>query len=68
MTVATTSDLRVTFLSVSAEMGGSEVSRQLGNLMGGLPFTVVVGSNGSILQRKMGRVTKDELERWRGLR
>ena len=51
-----------------AGLGGSELSKQLGNLAGGLPFTVVIGSAGEILQRKIGRVSTAELTQWRELR
>ncbi len=51
-----------------ASLGGSELSKQLGNLTGGLPFSVVIGSAGEILQRKIGRVSTAELAQWRELR
>jgi thiol-disulfide isomerase/thioredoxin len=50
-----------------AGMGGSELSKELGNQLGGLPFSVVIGSGGRVLQRKIGRVTTAELDQWRGL-
>lgn len=43
---------------------GIEVSRSLGNLSGGLPYTVVFGSAGTVLHRKMGRLTPDDLRAW----
>jgi thiol-disulfide isomerase/thioredoxin len=58
----------VTFPIGLAASGGQELSRALGNLAGGLPFTVVVGSGGRILQRRMGRVTTAELADWRKLK
>ncbi len=45
-----------------------ELSKGLGNLGGGLPFTVVLGSAGNVLHRKMGRVTEQDLRVWGGLR
>lgn len=51
-----------------AGLGGSELSKQLGNLAGGLPFSVVIGSAGEVLQRKIGRVSTAELAQWRELR
>lgn len=47
-----------------AGLGGTELAKTLGNLTGGLPFTVVVGASGGVLQRKMGRVTPADLEQW----
>ena len=47
-----------------AGLGGTELTSALGNMSGGLPFTVVVGAAGEILQRKMGRVTAADLAQW----
>ncbi|MBL8335657.1 MAG: TlpA family protein disulfide reductase, partial [Rhodoferax sp.] len=47
---------------------GIELSKSLGNLTGGLPFTVVLGHNGAVLHRRIGRVTADDLQLWRQLR
>jgi thiol-disulfide isomerase/thioredoxin len=51
-----------------AGLGGSELSKTLGNLSGGLPFTVVLGASGEVLQRRIGRVTTGELAQWKLLR
>lgn len=51
-----------------AGMGGTELGRSLGNLTGGLPFTVVLGADGRVLHRKMGQVTPQDLQLWAGLR
>lgn len=45
-------------------LGGTDLARSLGNLTGGLPFTVVLGKDGNILHRKMGQVTPDDLKAW----
>lgn len=50
-----------------AGMPGIELSKNLGNLTGGLPFTVVLGTAGQILHRKMGRITTQDLQSWRTL-
>jgi thiol-disulfide isomerase/thioredoxin len=47
-----------------AGLGGAELGRNLGNLTGGLPFTVVFGADGVVLHRKMGRVTAEDLDAW----
>jgi len=44
---------------------GTTLSRALGNEKGGLPFTVLFGSDGGILRRKMGRLTVQDLQDWR---
>lgn len=46
---------------------GIEVSKSLGNLSGGLPFTVVFGSSGTVLHRKMGKLHTDDLRGWAAL-
>ena len=43
---------------------GIEVSKSLGNLSGGLPFTVVFGPEGTVLHRKMGKLYPDDLRTW----
>lgn len=43
---------------------GIEVSKSLGNLSGGLPFTVVFGTEGTVLHRKMGKLYPDDLRTW----
>jgi thiol-disulfide isomerase/thioredoxin len=50
-----------------AGLGGTELSKSLGNLSGGLPFTVVMGAGGQVLQRRMGRITPADLAQWRQL-
>jgi thiol-disulfide isomerase/thioredoxin len=58
----------VSFPIALAASDGQQLSHSLGNLAAGLPFTVVVGAGGEILQRKMGRVTTAELAQWRTAR
>lgn len=43
---------------------GTDLGRSLGNLTGGLPFTVLFGADGRILHRKMGQVTAQDLQQW----
>lgn len=45
----------------SAGMEGTELSRQLGNQAGGLPFTVLIAADGSLLKSYLGRLKIDEL-------
>lgn len=47
-----------------AGLGGTELGKALGNLSGGLPFTVVLGADGTVRQRRMGRVTPADLAQW----
>jgi thiol-disulfide isomerase/thioredoxin len=43
---------------------GSELTRQLGNASGALPYTVLVDRNGSMVQSKLGRLPAAELRSW----
>lgn len=43
---------------------GSELSRGLGNLSAGLPFSAVWGADGRIRHRKLGMLDAHELEQW----
>ncbi|MGH6627786.1 MAG: redoxin family protein [Burkholderiaceae bacterium] len=47
-----------------AGMEGADLGRALGNLTGGLPFTVVVGAKGTVIHRKMGRLSLQDLRQW----
>lgn len=47
-----------------AGLEGTELAKSLGNQAGGLPFTVVIGSDGQIRQRKMGKIDADDLKAW----
>jgi thiol-disulfide isomerase/thioredoxin len=49
-----------------AGLGGTELGKSLGNLSGGLPFTVVFAEDGTVRQRRMGRVTEADLKAWSG--
>ncbi|MDZ7918822.1 TlpA disulfide reductase family protein [Rhodoferax sp.] len=51
-----------------AGMSGADLGRSLGNLTGGLPFTVVLSGDGVVRQRKMGRVLPADLQAWAGLK
>ena len=44
-----------------AGLAGAELGRGLGNVAGGLPFSVVIGANGAVLYRKMGRLHPSDL-------
>jgi thiol-disulfide isomerase/thioredoxin len=47
-----------------AGLGGSDLSRKWGNLAGGLPFTVLLDSDGRLVQRKMGKLLASDLDTW----
>ncbi len=49
-------------------MPGLELSKSLGNLSGGLPFSVVFGADGQVAHRKIGKIKPEDLQAWAGLK
>ena len=47
-----------------AGLAGAALSRSLGNLNGGLPYTVVMDRQGVVRHQKVGKVHAAELEAW----
>ena len=47
-----------------AGMSGTNLGRLLGNEQGGLPFTVVLDANGGLIQRKLGKLSAQEIKTW----
>ena len=43
---------------------GIELSRTLGNMTGGLPFTLLLGRDGAVLQRRSGEIDAAQLGAW----
>jgi thiol-disulfide isomerase/thioredoxin len=52
------------FPVVLAGMEAVALSKSLGNLSGGLPYTVVFGKDGKVLHRQIGRVSAEQLASW----
>jgi thiol-disulfide isomerase/thioredoxin len=48
-----------------AGLQGTELAKSLGNVAGGLPFTVFFKADGSIWRQKMGQLSSDDLAQWR---
>jgi len=42
-------------------MSGTDLSRELGNVNGGLPFTVLIGADGQVRKTYLGRLKFDQL-------
>lgn len=57
----------VSFTIGLAGLEGTELTRALGNHAGGLPFSVVLGPDGALRQRRMGRVSEADLRAWSDL-
>ena len=47
-----------------AGLGGTELSKSLGNIAGSLPFTAVFSASGELLHRKIGKVLPEDLAQW----
>lgn len=47
-----------------AGLDGVEFGRSLGNTQGGLPFTVVLGSDGTVRSRKLGALKAADIDAW----
>lgn len=54
----------VQFPVAIAMQGGLGLSRSLGNLQGGLPFTVLFDAKGQVRQRKIGELSREDLTDW----
>ena len=54
----------VDFPIVMGGMDGMDWARRLGNVHGGLPFTVVLDRQGRLLQRRLGRLQAAHLDQW----
>ena len=48
----------------AAGASGSELGRALGNPSGALPYTILIGREGRIVQARLGQVQPAELRRW----
>jgi hypothetical protein len=54
----------LTFPVVMAGAQGIALSRAFGNQSGALPFSLVLGASGKLLQRKLGQLTAEDLRAW----
>jgi thiol-disulfide isomerase/thioredoxin len=56
--------LPLTFPIGITDLSGIALSKSWGNLAGGLPFSVMLAADGRVLQRKMGKLSEDDLKVW----
>jgi thiol-disulfide isomerase/thioredoxin len=59
--------VRMSYPVPIAGAAGVALSKQLGNVAGGLPFTVVVNPQGRIAVRKSGAIKPSDLRQWESL-
>jgi thiol-disulfide isomerase/thioredoxin len=56
----------LSFPVVLAGLQGTEMSKSLGNQAGGLPFSLLFGPRGEVLERKLGQLHASDLKTWAG--
>ena len=56
--------LPLTFLIGITDLSGIALSKSWGNLAGGLPFSVMLAADGHVMQRKMGKLSEEDLNVW----
>ena len=54
----------LTFPIALVGMPGIGLSKSWGNLVGGLPFSVMLAADGHVMQRKMGKLSESDLRLW----
>ena len=55
---------RLTIPVALAGLEGTGLAKSLGNLQGGLPFTVFFRADGSIYRQKLGQLGQTDLQDW----
>ena len=53
----------VSYPVVIGGLEGSNLSKQMGNAQGALPYTVVINPKGKSIYTKLGKITEDELKK-----
>ncbi len=54
----------LSFPMALAGLGGTELSKSLGNVTGSLPFSVFFAADGRIFAKKLGQLTREDLRGW----
>ncbi len=52
---------QITYPLLLGGLEGSDLSRQFGNQSGGLPFTILIGADGSVRKTYMGRLDMEKV-------
>jgi hypothetical protein len=53
----------VSYPIVIGGLEGSNLSKQMGNTSGALPYTVIINSKGQAVYSKLGKISEDELRK-----
>lgn len=56
--------LNLNYPSLVGDLEAMDIARRLGNSAGVLPYTLLIGPDGTVLARLAGRADAAELERW----
>jgi thiol-disulfide isomerase/thioredoxin len=51
-----------------AGLDGASLAKELGNQTGGLPFSVLLGADGGVRERRMGQLSAADLQAWARVR
>ena len=58
------SELKLELPLLVAGVNGSELARQLGNVSGALPYTVLISPRGTLVQARLGLIKPELLRAW----
>jgi len=53
----------VSYLIVIGGLEGSNLSKQMGNTQGALPYTIIINSKGKSIYTKLGKISEEELRK-----
>jgi thiol-disulfide isomerase/thioredoxin len=56
-------EMHINYPVLVGDLEAIDLSRQAGNRMGGLPYTIILDRNGTVIKTELGGVTQDRLER-----
>lgn len=54
--------MKINYPVLVGEIEAMDIARQAGNVMGGLPFTVILDRKGRVVKSHVGRLTRGKLE------
>jgi thiol-disulfide isomerase/thioredoxin len=61
------SNMKINYPLVDASVGGIDLTKNLGNKIGALPFTLIFNADGSVMMRRLGKISYDDLKLATGL-
>lgn len=62
--IPTLDSMGITYPIVYAELTGNELMASVGNPQGLLPYTLVLDANGQVVEQKIGRVNREDVQAW----